>query len=415
MFWFASVLLTFLASLFVLLPLWKFYRGETLAGDLSRNRINLGIFEQRRVELENDLASGNLSQEVFDGLILELQKSLLTDIDEQSDAGPTPGRPAASNSRKQFLIPIAMTMLLVFAVYPLYQQWGHLPDIEPRELYERTFGNVSNDQEVARELIIALGAIVQRNPDNGWAWYFLARNFSTIGQFQEAEIRFAQAVANMDDSADKAAVLGQYAQVKYIMASGQLTDEVMEIVNEARLINPNEWSILQLLSMDAEMHQNYAAAISYWRLMIQASPNSAEARVLRNSIATAQQLLAEQQGTEVASGPRIEVRLSLAEGLQLAPDLRVFVAARNAAREGMPPLAAMDLYVSELPVVVSLDDNSAVGTFNLSSADTVYISALVSRSGTANVQSGDYRVVSENFAHNGQHSVIELVISDVVP
>ncbi len=410
MFWFTSVLLTFLASLFVLLPLWKFYRGEMLAGDLSRNRINLGIFEQRRVELENDLASGNLSQEVFDGLILELQKSLLTDIDEQSDAGPT-----ASNSRKQFLIPIAMTMLLVFAVYPLYQQWGHLPDIEPRELYERTFGNVNNDQEVARELIIALDAIVQRNPENGWAWYFLARNFSTIGQFQEAEIGFAQAVANMDDSADKAAVLGQYAQVKYIMASGQLTDEVMEIVNEARLINPNEWSILQLLSIDAEMHQNYAAAISYWRLMIQANPNSAEARVLRNSIATAQQLLAEQQGTEVAPGPRIEVRLSLAEGLQLAPDLRVFVAARNAAREGMPPLAAMDLYVSELPVVVSLDDNSAVGTFNLSSADTVYISALVSRSGTANVQSGDYRVVSENFAHNGQHSVIELVISDVVP
>ena len=100
--------------------------------------------------------------------------------------------------------------------------------------------------------------------------------------------------------------------------------------------------------------------------------------------------------------------------MYIVGDLRVFVAARNADREGMPPLAAVDLLVSDLPQVIRLDDFSAVGPFNLSSADTVYVSALVSYSGAASPQSGDYRIVSQNFSPNGQNASIELVISEQV-
>ena len=42
------------------------------------------------------------------------------------------------------------------------------------------------------------------------------------------------------------------------------------------------------------------------------------------------------------------------------------------------------------------------------------MSALVSFAGVANPQIGDYRVVSENFSHNGQHTVIDLLISEQV-
>ena len=106
--------------------------------------------------------------------------------------------------------------------------------------------------------------------------------------------------------------------------------------------------------------------------------------------------------------------LSLADGLELNPGLRVFVAARNAAQEGLPPLAAIDLRVSNLPATIRLDDRSAVGPFNLSSSETIYISALVSNAGIAVPQSGDYRVTSESFAHNGETIAIDLVITDRV-
>jgi cytochrome c-type biogenesis protein CcmH len=137
---------------------------------------------------------------------------------------------------------------------------------------------------------------------------------------------------------------------------------------------------------------------------------------LRQRITETQRLLAQDSADAAVAGPQIEVSLALADGLELPPQLRVFVAARNAVQEGVPPLAAIDLTVGELPTTVTLDNNLAVTpAFNLSSADTVYVTATVSLSGSANVQSGDYRVQSESFAHNGQHSVIELLIGDVVP
>ena len=84
-------------------------------------------------------------------------------------------------------------------------------------------------------------------------------------------------------------------------------------------------------------------------------------------------------------------------------------------KKDCPPLAAIDLLVGNLPATVTLDNNLAVGPFNLSSASTVFITATVSRSGSATVQPGDYRVVSQNFAHNGEHSIIDLIISEAVP
>ena len=106
--------------------------------------------------------------------------------------------------------------------------------------------------------------------------------------------------------------------------------------------------------------------------------------------------------------------VSLASGLELNSGLRVFVAARNADREGMPPLAATDLVVGNLPMTIRLDNSSAVGPFNLASAENVYVSALVSRAGVATPQSGDYRVVSESFSHNNEQAEVSLIISEKV-
>jgi cytochrome c-type biogenesis protein CcmH len=180
-------------------------------------------------------------------------------------------------------------------------------------------------------------------------------------------------------------------------------------------INPAEFSSLQLLSLDAETNGDYQAAIGYWRLMIQVNPNSQQAQELRSNIAEAQQILAGPEGNGEQAGPRIEVNVELADGLEFPPQLRVFVAARNAEQEGLPPLAAIDMLVGDLPATVTLDNNLAVGPFNLSSASTVFITATVSRSGSATVQSGDFRVVSQNFAPNGEHSIIDLIISEAVP
>ena len=410
MFWIFASALALLSILFVVYPLWKSGRSVEALNSTARKEANVALYHERKRELESDYASQQIDRQQFDVLMLELQQSLLTDV--STDDGADKPQKAAAISRLTLVVPLVLILATPIAAYFLYQQWGYLEEIELTDLYTRTVNN-AGDPEEAKRLIIELGQAAQQGEEQPWTLYFLAENFANVSMFSEAAIAYQRAADLLDESPDKALVLGRVALSKYILAEFQITPEVLEVINKARAINPSEVSILQLLAVDAEQREDYAAAIDYWRLLIQVNPNSEQAQTLRVNIAAAQQILA-RDNPDLAGGSSIDVSLSLAEGLDLPENLRVFVAARNAAQQGLPPLAAVDLLVSDLPMVIRLDDLSAVGPFNLSSADTVYVSALVSFTGAASPQAGDYRVVSQNFSPNGQNAAIELVISEQV-
>ena len=403
---------------FVLLPLWIRNSAESFVEDASRKNENIALFQERSDELENELASGNLSQAEFDVLIQEMQQSLLSDVSDEElvlKSKTQKGKKAtAKTPATNFSIPLLLCLLMPVVAYGLYSEWGFKKDVELMGLFQRTVNNQDNPQE-SQNLIVSLGEVVQADDDRPWAWYFLAENFASIGMFAEAEIAYTQSAGRMEESPEKALVLGRVAMAKYILAEFTFTADILNVIDEARAINPNELSVLQLIAADAEEREDFETAIEYWRLIIQSNPNSEQAQILRRSIAIAQQRLAG-EGQDVAAGPTIEIELSLAEGLELLDgNLRVFVAVRNAAQEGLPPLAAIDLTVADLPANIQLDNSYAVGPFNISSADTVFVSAAISFSGSATPSSGDYRSQSDNFSHNGQRAVISLEIVDRVP
>lgn len=411
--------------LFVLVPL---LRKSDLSedGEKARNEANISLFKEREQELEAELAAKSIDVKQFNSLLIELKQNLLSDVVDESDQSipskrikKTQGKRLTNNksAREKFFtwnigFPILLTFLIPILAYSLYDRWGYIDEVEMMDLYQRTVQNV-DDLEEAQALIVSLGQSVQEDDGQPWAWYFLGENFSNIGMFNEAEIAYARSADLFDATPEKALVLGRVAMVKYINSDLQLTPEVTGVIDEARAINPNEITILQLLASDASSNEDYATAISYWRLLIQADPNSQQAQTLRANITAAQQILA-QQSPSSEEGPVIDVTVSLADDLELNSSLRVFIAARNADREGMPPLAATDLVVGNLPMTVRLDNSSAVGPFNLASAENVYVSALVSQAGTAAPQPGDYRVVSESFSHNNEQAEISLIISETV-
>lgn len=246
-----------------------------------------------------------------------------------------------------------------------------------------------------------------------WAFYFLAENFAQLGLFNEAQIAYERAASLVEDSPEKALILGRVATAMFINSNFELSEEIQAVIAQARELNPGELSVLQLLAADAEQRQDFSAAIEYWRLMIQAAPNSRMAEDLRARIRETQNIASD--GDEATAGPIVEVNVSLAEGLELDPGLRVFVAARNADREGVPPLAAEFTSVAELPAAIRLSNESAVGPFNLSSANSITISALVSFAGVATPASGDYRAETEAIALTDDAISIDIVISDQIP
>lgn len=420
MFWIYTATLSILAILFVLVPVWRRTRLPDEQSEELRRSANIALFQERSDELESELSVGNIDQQQFDSLLLEQQQNLLADVNINDSESTASGKinselavQSGLNDQKiNYVLPVMMVLLIPLLSYPLYQQWGFIDDVEVMPLFQETVDGGS-DPEEARRLVVAIGEYAQDHPEMPWPFYFLAENFASMGMFEEAQISYQRAASLLEPNAEKALVLARVATAMYINSDLQLTDEVQAVIDEARELNPNEMSILQLLAADAENNGDWQTAIANWRLLIQGNPNSEMAQQLRMRINVAQSLLSAEQGE--SAGPVVEVSVSLAEGLELDGNLRVFVAARNASREGMPPLAAIDTVVSALPVTVRLDNNSAVGPFNLSSAEEVYVSALVSLAGVATPASGDYRIQSSAFPIGEEISTVELVISEPIP
>jgi len=407
LFWTLAALLAVMAIAFFVIPFYRANGGdEEAVGSVQRSE-NLLLFAERESELAEDLAAGEIDSEEHATLLRELQQSLLDDV---QDTRPKRA-PIAISSRGWLVIGLIAVSLPAVSV-TLYQRWGFIDDVQVMGLFQESLA-AQGDVVAASALVTELGELVKNGSENPWVWYFLGENFATIGRFNEAEISYRQAAERLSGQPEEALVLGRAALALYIESEFRFTPELNALIEQAQAINPNEIAVIQLLAADAQNRGDYAAAIANWRILIQLDPNSPEAQALRGEIANAQRLLREESGEEIV-GPEIEVRLALAEGLSLDPNLRVFVAVRSAEREGMPPLAAVGLSVADLPTTISLDNSSQVGPFNLSSADLVRVSALVSLNGTANPSRGDYRVVSDDFAHNGQHAIVTLTISDEV-
>ena len=405
-FWLVCLALVALAASFIAIPLWRARRDEWDGDETARVQANIALFRERKQELETDFAAGELDREQLDALLFELQASLLTDAGEK-EAAPDTATEAFSWRAPTFLAPLILMALLPLAAWLMYQQWGQLGDVELMDQFQRSV-SASGDPEVAGELVLSLGQAVQDDPERPWAWYFLGENLSTLGMFDVANSAFRQAAGQMIEDEEKALALGRVALTAYILAQFEITPEVRGVIDEALALNPDEPNILQLLASEAEENGDYDAAIGYWRRLSQLNPDSQSAR---DNIANLQRL---RDGGE-AAGPTIEVAVAIAEELQLDSRLRVFVAARNAEVQGMPPLAVADLAVADLPARIRLDDSMAVGPFNLSSASRAFVGVLVSQSGSANRGAGDYFVESEPFPVENPPPLLELVVSELVP
>tara|TARA_R110001592_G_scaffold66143_2_gene202920 strand:+ start:4513 stop:5751 length:1239 start_codon:yes stop_codon:yes gene_type:complete len=412
LFWYFAAALLILAALFILIPLWKFSQS----GDSSRarrERTNLLIFKERIAELEADLAAGNLEQENFDALQHELERSLLSDVDSQSATSAESVQQDGNWRSASRLVPVVLLLIIVPMSIYLYRTWGYQDELALAQLYERTRDSVDDPQE-ARDLVFALGEIIETDRENGWAWYFMAQNLVNLAQFPEAAMALERAGDYIEEPQDRVVVLSQYAFLEYMLAEQQLTEKVQQIIDQTQRLDPNQLLILQILGMDAEQRADYQSAITYWRRMLQLTPPGQEAQLLQGMIANAQQQMAATDGQDAVDGPRIDVEVSIAPGLDLDPNTRVFVSALELNGRGQP-LAAEVLTVGDLPTTVSLDNSDAVGPFNISSAEMIYIVATASSSGSANVQAGDYQNRTEGFAHSNQNAIIRLEISDVVP
>lgn len=213
-FWIAALAMALVAGVAILWPLL----ARSTAGGLDRTGVNVAIYRERRAELDQQLASGDLDAEAHQSMLAELDGTLLDDA-----VGDQAARPAVTAASVWVLLTAAVLLPALAGVW--YWQRGASQDLQLRELMQ-TMGSPAQ----AEQAVQLLRDNLDRDPDNTQNWFMLARLYMELGHFADATMAYLE-VVNREPEA--ASVVAEMAQALFLASGNQMTPEVQKIVGRA--------------------------------------------------------------------------------------------------------------------------------------------------------------------------------------
>ena len=378
MIWWLIAGLLLLASLFLVYPFIR--HDRTVVQDDAD--ANLQIFRDQQAQLDSQLQQQEIKQPQYEQLLAEAKQLLLLNSQmpqvEETVVSVKVGR----------LLPIALLLLPIFCLAS-YHYLGAAADEKILKMLEvNTQLSVDDPQAQFKqqELFSAIEKRAAQRPDNIYYWILLAKRAVQQNDLSSAQYHYAQAIkASLEDSY----LLAQYAEITFMLADSQFTDEVNRAIDKAFAIDSSNPTVLGLKGIQAFETEQWQLAITYWqeasRQMEQGSPT---ATALKAGIARAQMRLGIEPEQQLS--PQVKISVSIDKAIQFDPNQTVFVAL--VAISGAPmPLAAKKLRAGDLPTTITLSNSDAVMEgYNLSSVNEVKAVARLSETGSATPQAGDW-------------------------
>lgn len=384
------LLSTLLAVALVARPLW---RG---AAPVRREAETLlAIHRRKDAELTAELAAGVIDADQANARRAELEAALLADWSDQ----PQETTEAIQSSRWAALGVMLVAPLLAFAVY---NQIGTWPAAAP-----------SAATENLAALADTLAQRLASHPEEGEGWVLLGRSYAALGRQAEAAQAFATAMERLGEAPE---LLADRAQALALQSDPPRWEgEPTRLLQRALALDANHPQSQWLAGVAALAVGDAAQAGAYWRhLLTQIPPSEPAAASLREALTQIGQAPAANAAPPATPGPTVEVSLSPELAATLKPDMTVFVVVRGTPEGGMP-VAALRRRVADLPLSMVLsDDMSLMPQRPLSALDTLWVSARISRSGSADSSPDEPRAPAVS-AHWGQGEAVRLVIGGAPP
>jgi len=244
--------------------------------------------------------------------------------------------------------------------------------------------------ETLSAAIAQLEVELQRNPNQAEGWRLLAQAYQREDQALKARDAYAKAV---ELAPRDAAILAEAAQARALANAKRLFDAgAVALLQRALQADAKHQRARWFLGIALRQAGENAAAAATWEPLL-TQVDAATAASLRKEIDSARNAAGLASLPAAASPSSLSVSVSLdpafAARVRLRGDANVFVIAREVGGAPMP-VAAEKHAVSELPLIVILDDgDSPMPTRKLSQLREVELIARLSMSGTANRQDGD--------------------------
>lgn len=389
LFFLAAGLLLVLAYLLFLPAL----RGQSADPSPDRARLSRLLYQQRREELAQELAQGNLDPAVHARLSQELDRQWLDD----DTAGPS----AAGTATAGRWPVLAVLLLLPLFGLGLYSQLGR-PDLLGSQATP-----AESSAQVMEDNIRHLAERLQKTPDDLQGWILLARAYQVTQRPSEAQGAYEKALALAPDNLELKVL---YAQSLAEAQGNRLQGRPAQLIAEVLAADPNFPHALWMAGLAAAEQGDAPTALAHWqKLKAQYPADSDDAKQLSGYIAML--TTGQQQPAAAAPALRIRVKATLAPALagKVQPQATLFIFAKAAAGPPMP-LAIVRKQAKDLPLAVELDDTMTMASgMNLAAFPQIILGARISKSGQAKPASGDLQGLSQPLApQNGQEYAVEI-------
>ncbi len=438
-------LMTLLALVFVLVPLWR----QTPRVGVSIDEGNVEALRVQRREVVSDHARGLIDDIERDRVLDELTARLAEQISPESKPQQQSAASGKNSAKPAWMLGFVLSVLVVGSAVGGYAMWGAH---QARQLAPTAGGvaSVDPDQPMSEQQVLALvenlARKMQSNPDDAKGWMLLARSQNALGQWAAAASAYERAVAlTTGDVQLLSMLLADYADVQAMLQEGVFAGKPMALIQRALKLDANNTKALALAGTAEMRAGNKAQSIKHWQklqsLLPKESADHAQVVAIINEIKTGKPAFpastastapppsppnsasrpaavapAPPQVIGAAIGKVVSGQVSIARELARKVDAgdTLFILARAVNGPRMPLAVLRVAAPTGWPYAFELNDAMAMAPgMNLSSFADVTIEARISKSGDASLRAGDLHGVSSAVAPPS--NAVRLVIDKVAP
>ncbi len=195
--WAISALLVIIAMALLIRPLFKTYSDNDMAENQKkanqRKQLNIELFEQKKVQIEQDFANGLLDE---DGRIQaknEIEHSLLQDAEGSSAKALT--QLSSGNAKK-----LALSLVLFIPVFSVIIYYFIMPEnfeqlvLAKPQNQSHTAGSQNQVPDIA-SMVVSLENKLKESPEKAQGWAMLGRSYVVLKRYADAANAYEKALA----------------------------------------------------------------------------------------------------------------------------------------------------------------------------------------------------------------------------
>jgi len=359
---------------------------------VDRDQQNIVIAKERLSELQGERDAGSLTDSEFEQAKLELEQTLVLDLDEGADI-----KSEANGQRAGLWTLVCSTLLIGLLTVGIYLQIGTPQMLDPAPSASAQVAADGKKMPSVEEMVTALTTRLEQAPDDSQGWYLLGRTYMVMNEFDKAVGSFERLYQLVDD---QPSVMLALADATSMSNGGNLTGRPTELIRKAIVLAPDDPTALWLAGMAEDQAGEHQLAIDHWSKLQGLLPDDPDSlQRVTDLIKAARAKLGDASASapkltpNAISKPGIRLLVSVAQPLisKVNPNATLFVYARAVSGPKIP-LAAVRLKASDLPAEVVLDDSTAMDpSMKLSSRSEVLVGALLSSGGSVSAAVGDLR------------------------